>query len=90
MVVEPVLYGEYAINYSIRNCKCSICQTKISDRAKKYRYSWFSMSFLVKLAGIALLWYTWWQCYEVVKDIKPLKTFVPHELLGVEADATKA
>jgi hypothetical protein len=48
------------------------------------------LSFLVKLAGIALLWYTWWQCYEVVKDIKPLKTFVPHELLGVEPDATKA
>jgi len=26
----------------------------------------------------------------VVKDLEPLKNFVPHELLGVEQDATKA
>jgi translocation protein SEC63 len=25
-----------------------------------------------------------------VKDLEPLKTFIPHELLGVEQDATKA
>jgi translocation protein SEC63 len=27
-------------------------------------------------------------CYDIVKDVEPLKTFIPHEILGVETDAT--
>jgi len=37
---------------------------------------------------IAYLWVLCYQCFDVVKDIEPLKTFIPHEILGVAADAT--
>jgi translocation protein SEC63 len=29
-------------------------------------------------------------CFQTIKDVEPLKTFVPNELLGVEVDATIA
>jgi len=34
------------------------------------------------------MWYWCFQCFEVIKDIEPLKTFIPHEILGVAGDAT--
>jgi DnaJ-class molecular chaperone len=45
---------------------------------------------VVKLLILAVLWYWLYECFAVVKDLEPLKTFIPHELLGVESDATKA
>lgn len=39
---------------------------------------------------LAVFWYWFYACFQVVAEIEPLKTFIPHELLGVEADATKA
>lgn len=65
-------------------------QAKIKARAAKYRYSWLNSSFVVKLVILGILWWWLYECFAVVKDLEPLKTFVPHELLGVEADATKA
>jgi translocation protein SEC63 len=62
---------------------------KIKKRADKYRYTWLNWSFVVKLIFLAVLWYWLYECFVVVKDIEPLKTFIPHELLGVEPDATK-
>lgn len=63
---------------------------KIRVRAAKYKYTYLNWGFAVKIVILAILW--WWlvECFLVVKDLEPLKTFVPHELLGVEQDATKA
>jgi translocation protein SEC63 len=36
---------------------------------------------------ILVLWAIWLHCFIVVKDIEPLKTFIPHEILGVAEDA---
>ena len=44
----------------------------------------------MKLVFISFLWFLTYQCFDVVKDLEPLKTFVPNEILGVEADATVA
>jgi len=63
---------------------------KIRTRAAKYRYTYLNASFVVKVLVIALLWYWSYECYRVVENIEPMKTFIPHELLGVEQDATKA
>lgn len=37
---------------------------------------------------LAYLWFVTYQCFEIVKDIEPLKSFIPNEILGVEEDAT--
>jgi len=59
-------------------------------RSAKYRYTWLNWGFAIKLLILAVLWYWLYECFMVVKDLEPLKTFIPHELLGVEQDATKA
>ena len=37
---------------------------------------------------VAFLWFLTYQCFDIVKDIKPLKTFIPNEILGVSIEAT--
>ena len=62
----------------------------MKKRSKLYKFSWFNTWFVVKLVFISFLWFLTYQCFDVVKDLEPLKTFVPNEILGVEADATVA
>lgn len=45
---------------------------------------------MIKFTLLAIMWYCAYQCFETVKDIEPLKTFVPNEILGVAPDATVA
>lgn len=62
----------------------------MKNRAQKYRFSWFNAGFAFKLLFIAFLWFLTYQCFDIVKDIKPLKTFIPNEILGVEVTASVA
>jgi len=59
----------------------------MAKRSAVYRFSWFNKEFLLKLAVLAVGWYMCFQCFDYIKDIEPLKTFIPHEILGVESDA---
>lgn len=59
-------------------------------RSELYRYSWATKWYVARLFGLAYLWYLCYQCFGAVKDLEPLKTFIPHELLGVADDATVA
>jgi preprotein translocase subunit Sec63 len=43
---------------------------------------------MIKLAVLAVFWFMAFQCFEVVKNIEPLKDFIPHEILGVDPDAS--
>ena len=36
---------------------------------------------------LSVMWYWCFVCFMTVKDIEPLKTFIPYEILGVESDA---
>lgn len=90
MLIKPVLFGETRINYSIKNCKCDICTKKMAERAKVYQFSWFNKWYAIKAIVLGIMWIGCIQCALVVKDIEPLKTFIPNEILGVEADATVA
>jgi len=33
------------------------------------------------------MWYMCFYCFDQIWDLEPLKTFIPHEILGVEVDA---
>ena len=56
-------------------------------RKSLYRFSWLNKWFILKLTIISLLWFTCYKCHDVIKDIEPLKTFIPNEILGVAPDA---
>lgn len=58
------------------------------DRAAKYRFSWFTKWYVLRFIVIAFLWFLCYQCFDIIKDIEPLKTFIPNEILGVATDAT--
>ena len=60
----------------------------MDKRAKLYRFSWLNKWFIINCIVLSLFWYMTYICYDVIKDIEPLKTFIPHELLGVAEDAT--
>jgi preprotein translocase subunit Sec63 len=60
------------------------------NRSNKYRFSWLNTGFAIKFLFIALMWYLTYCCFDIVKDIKPLKTFIPNEILGVNAEASVA
>lgn len=62
----------------------------MKNRATKYRFSWFNMGFAAKLLFITFCWFLTYQCFDIVKDLKPLKTFIPNEILGVSTEATVA
>jgi preprotein translocase subunit Sec63 len=45
---------------------------------------------MIRLAILGVFWLILLQCAFTVKDLEPLKNFVPHEILGVEMDAPVA
>lgn len=59
----------------------------MNKRSSIYKFSWFNSWFIVKLIVVACLWFTTYKCYDIIKDVEPLKTFIPNEILGVELDA---
>ena len=53
-----------------------------------YRFTWLNNWFIIKSLILAIGWYACIQCMLIVGSIEPLKTFIPHEILGVEPDAS--
>lgn len=62
----------------------------MNKRSAKYKFSWFNTGFAFRFLFVAFLWFLCYQCFDIVKDIKPLKTFIPNEILGVTTEATVA
>ena len=59
----------------------------MAERFALYQYAWVNHWFLIKLVSIIVGWVWLYQCYSAIADIEPMKTFIPHEILGVAADA---
>ena len=62
----------------------------MSERAKVYAFSWFNKWYAIRLFVLGVMWIGCLQCALIVKDIEPLKTFIPNEILGVATDASVA
>jgi preprotein translocase subunit Sec63 len=62
----------------------------LKKRAELYKFSWLNKWFVLKLVILSFFWYLCYECFQVVKNIEPLKTFIPNELLGVSEDASIA
>jgi len=48
-----------------------------------------TVGFVIKAMLLAYFWYLCYVCFDYVKDMDPIKTFIPHEILGVDEKATK-
>jgi DnaJ-class molecular chaperone len=60
----------------------------MQERSKLFRFSFINKYFLIKLGIIMVLWYANISAYIAVKDLEPLRGFVPFEILGVSRDAS--
>ena len=56
MLIKPVFFGDISLNYSIKNCKCEICQKKMRERAKVYAFTWFNKWYALKFIVLAIMW----------------------------------
>jgi len=79
-----MIFGEKTIQLKGRNCECSICKETLAKRKKVLRKTWLRFGFFFKLALTASLWYLWYLTAIEISKIKPLKTFDPYQILGVE------
>ena len=90
LIIKPIFFSDFAYSSRAKNCQCVICKERYNKRASAYRWAWFDKWFVINFFWISALWYVCYVCFDVIKDLEPLKSFVPHEILGVEIDATKA
>jgi len=60
----------------------------MKKRSAVYALSWLNKGFFFRLTMLLIGWSLCYYCFDAVKDIEPLKTFIPHEILGVATDAT--
>jgi translocation protein SEC63 len=59
----------------------------MKERQALYRFSFVNNWFIVKLVVLVSLWSALINSWLQVKDLEPLKGFVPNEILGVDAKA---
>jgi len=59
----------------------------MEHRQSIHRFAFINKWFIVKLAILSLFWSFCIYSYIQVKDLEPLRGFVPYEILGVDANA---
>jgi preprotein translocase subunit Sec63 len=90
LVLKPIIFGEIQRGSDIKSCECKQCTARLEKRIAHYKYSWMNKWMVVKLVILSLFW-TWdISSFLKVKDLTPLRGFVPFEILGVETSATVA
>ena len=59
----------------------------MAKRKAVHRYDILTKSYIAKVAIIGVFWAACAYSFMQVKDVEPLQGFVPHEILGIAADA---
>ena len=59
----------------------------MAKRKAVHRYAFVTPTYLIQVAVIAAFWLACAYSFVQVKDVEPLQSFVPHEILGVAPDA---
>lgn len=62
----------------------------MAKRKAVHRYAFLTKSYVATVAVIAAFWLACAYSFFQVKDVEPLQGFVPHEILGIAADAPLA
>ena len=89
-ILKTMVFGESTLSLVGRNCECSICKQKLDKRKKIHRKSWIRFGFFFKVAICGSLWFVWYLTANEVSQIKPMKSFDPFQILGVEPGADMA
>jgi len=59
----------------------------MNKRQAVYRFAYLNKYLILKIVIISICWILCFICYENIKDVQDLEAFIPHEILGIAADA---
>jgi translocation protein SEC63 len=86
-VLTRMIWGETDLGLGGKNCQCSKCVAKQTERTGKAKKTWIRGGFIAKLVTLALMWYLFFLTAKEVSEIKPIKTFDPYVILELEVGA---
>lgn len=87
-ILKTMIFGEKTfIELESKNCDCSRCKDIMSKRAKIHSKKWMRPGFYFKVGITIALWVLWYLTADQISKIKPLKSFDPFQILGVEPTA---
>lgn len=89
-ILKTVVFGENIIQLSGKNCDCKVCKERLVTRQKYFRFSWIRFGFFFKVAMAVFFWYLWYLTANEIGNIKPLKSFDPYQILGIDPSADAA
>jgi len=56
-LIKKIIYGEFDLMLSGKNCTCKTCLEKQNKRTSKAKKTWLRFGFFFKLAICAFMWY---------------------------------
>lgn len=89
-ILKTMLFGENKIELKGVNPDCERFKQIYTKRAKFYKKTWMRPSFFLKVAVLLFLWFLWYLTADQISKIKPLKSFDPYQILGVDVGADTA
>jgi len=85
-----MLLGETRIELKGVNPECDRFKQIYAKRASIYKKTWMRPGFYMKIVMCLLLWGLWYLTADQISKIKPLKSFDPYQILGVEVGSDTA
>jgi len=85
-----MITGEKKIDVKGINCGCDRCKQTLEKRQKVYKKTWLRPGFFFKVVVAASLWFVWYLTADQISKIKPMKSFDPYQILGVEVGSETA
>jgi translocation protein SEC63 len=83
-LLKTIVTGEKKIDMNGKNCDCNRCKEILAKRQAIYKKTWIRPGFFFKVGFALLLWFVWYLTADQISRIKPLKSFDPYQILGVE------
>jgi preprotein translocase subunit Sec63 len=82
-----MIFGERKFSTTGKNCECEHCKEILARRQKFYRKTWMRPGFFFKIAVALFFWFLWYLTADQISKIKPLKSFDPYQILGIDTNA---
>ena len=87
-ILKTMLTGEKKIvEHGTKNCDCKRCVEVLKAREKVHKKTWMRPGFYFKIAFCLALWGVWYLTADQISMVKPLRSFDPYQILGVDPGA---
>jgi translocation protein SEC63 len=89
-ILKTMIVGEKQIDLKGVNPESDRFKEIYAKRSKVYKKTWMRPGFYFKIVCCLLIWGLWYMTADQISKIKPLKSFDPYQILGVEVGSDTA